>query len=118
MKKYIAEFIGTFVLVVFACGTAAVSGPKVLNGMFMPAYFATAFAFGLSIVAMAYSIGNVSGCHVNPAVSLGVFLSGRMSGRDFIGYVIAQFLGAIIGAAVLFSLIMQSRMLPRASAAR
>ena len=105
MKKYISEFIGTFVLVVFACGTAAVSGAKVLNGMFMPAYFATAFAFGLSIVAMAYSIGNVSGCHVNPAVSLGVFLSGRMSGRDFIGYVIAQFLGAIIGAAVLFALI-------------
>lgn len=105
MKKYISEFIGTFVLVVFACGTAAVSGAKVINGMVTPAYFATAAAFGLSIVAMAYSIGTVSGCHVNPAVSLGVFLSGRMDGRDFIGYVIAQFLGAVAGAAVLFALI-------------
>lgn len=105
MKKYISEFIGTFVLVVFACGTAAVSGAKVINGMVTPAYFATAAAFGLSIVAMAYSIGTISGCHVNPAVSLGVFLSGRMDGRDFIGYVIAQFLGAVAGAAVLFALI-------------
>lgn len=105
MKKYISEFIGTFVLVVFACGTAAVSGAKVINGMVTPAYFATAAAFGLSIVAMAYSIGTVSGCHVNPAVSLGIFLSGRMDGRDFIGYVIAQFLGAVAGAAVLFALI-------------
>ena len=103
MKKYISEFIGTFVLVVFACGTASVSGAKVINGMVTPAYFATAAAFGLSIVA--YSIGTVSGCHVNPAVSLGVFLSGRMDGRDFIGYVIAQFLGAVAGAAVLFALI-------------
>lgn len=105
MKKYISEFIGTFVLVVFACGTAAVSGPKVIDGMITPAYFATALAFGLAIVAMAYSIGNVSGCHVNPAVSLGVFLSGRMSGKDFVGYVVAQFLGAIVGAAVLLALI-------------
>lgn len=105
MKKYISEFIGTFVLVVFACGTAAVSGTKVINGMVTPAYFATAAAFGLSIVAMAYSIGTISGCHVNPAVSLGVFLSGRMDGRDFIGYVIAQFLGAVAGAAVLFAFI-------------
>lgn len=105
MKKYISEFIGTFVLVVFACGTAAVSGAKVINGMVTPAYFVTAAAFGLSIVAMAYSIGTVSGCHVNPAVSLGVFLSGKMDGRDFIGYVIAQFLGAVAGAAVLFALI-------------
>lgn len=105
MKKYISEFIGTFVLVLFACGTAAISGPKVIDGMLTPAYFATALAFGLAIVAMAYSIGNVSGCHVNPAVSLGVFLSGRMSGKDFVGYVIAQFLGAIAGAAVLFALI-------------
>lgn len=105
MKKYISEFIGTFVLVLFACGTAAISGPKVIDGMLTPAYFATALAFGLAIVAMAYSIGNVSGCHVNPAVSLGVFLSGRMSGKDFVGYVVAQFLGAIAGAAVLFALI-------------
>lgn len=101
MKKYLAEFIGTFVLVLFGCGVAAVTGcafPEV-------GYVATALAFGLCIVAMAYSIGNISGCHVNPAVSLGCLLAGRMSGKDFIGYVIAQVLGAIAGAAVLMALI-------------
>ena len=92
MRKYIAEFVGTFVLVLVACGVAVVTGANVV---------ATALAFGLVIVAMAYSIGNVSGCHVNPAVSLGVLLAGKMSFREFIGYVIAQVLGAIAGAAVL-----------------
>lgn len=91
MKKYLAEFIGTFVLVVFGCGSA-VSGNTNL---------AVAFAFGLSIVAMAYSIGNISGCHVNPAVSLGFLLAKRMSLKDFVAYVIAQCLGAIAGAGVL-----------------
>ncbi len=105
MKKYISEFIGTLVLVLFACGVAAVSGPKMMEGSLTPAYFATAFAFGLVIVAMAYSIGNISGCHVNPAVSAGVFLSGKMSGKDFIGYMIAQFLGAMAGTAILQALI-------------
>lgn len=99
MKKYLAEFIGTFVLVVFACGVAAVSG---CNGAeFNTAYFGTAAAFGLVIVAMAYSIGNVSGCHINPAVSTGMLVSGRMSVKDFVGYVVAQFAGAIVGALVL-----------------
>jgi aquaporin Z len=98
MKKYIAEFIGTFVLVFMGCGTAATVGcdPKAGSG-----YILTALAFGLVIVAMAYSIGNVSGCHVNPAVSLSCLLSGRMTAKDFIGYVVAQFLGAIVGAGVL-----------------
>lgn len=78
MRKYISEFMGTFVLVLFACGAAAISGAKVVDGMLMPAYFATAFAFGLSIVAMAYFIGNISGCHVNPSVSfVGYFFPGR-----------------------------------------
>lgn len=101
MKKYVAEFIGTAVLVIFACGTAAVVGPKVVDGAATPGYAATALAFGLAIVAMAYSIGNISGCHVNPAVSLGVYLCGKMSKEDFIGYLVAQFLGGLFGAAVL-----------------
>jgi len=102
MKKYISEFIGTFVLVLFACGTAAVTG---CSGEANAAYVLTALAFGLVIVAMAYSIGNISGCHINPAVSIAVWLNKGMSGRDFIGYLIAQFLGAIAGAAVLLALI-------------
>ena len=101
MKKYLAEFIGTFVLVLFACGVAAVTGCAVPEA----AYVATALAFGLVIVAMAYSIGNISGCHINPAVSLAVWMNKGMSTKDFIGYVIAQFLGAIAGAAVLFALL-------------
>jgi aquaporin Z len=99
IKKYVAEFIGTFVLVLMGCGTAAALGCK--GSSIDAAYIATALAFGLSIVAMAYSIGNVSGCHVNPAVSLGVLLTGGMSVKDFVGYVIAQVLGAILGAAVI-----------------
>ena len=102
MKKYIAEFIGTFVLVLVACGVAAVTG---CTAEANASYILTALAFGGVIVAMAYSIGNVSGCHINPAVSLGVLLNGGMSVKDFVGYVIAQFLGAIAGAAVLYALI-------------
>lgn len=96
MKKYLAEAIGTCVLVLIGCGTAALIGCEVSGG-----YLATAFAFGLSIVAMAYSIGNVSGCHVNPAVSLAMLMSGKLSKKDFGGYVVAQVLGAIIGAALI-----------------
>ncbi len=95
MKKYLAEFIGTFVLVFFACGTAAVVGVAGTG------YLLTALAFGLVIVAMAYSIGNISGCHINPAVSIAMLVSGKMTVRDFVGYVVAQFLGAIVGAAAL-----------------
>ena len=101
MKKYIAEFIGTFVLVFFACGTAAVTG---CTAEANAAYAITALAFGLVIVAMAYSIGNVSGCHINPAVSIAMLCSGKMSVSDFIGYVIAQFAGGIAGAGVLAAL--------------
>ena len=98
-KKYIAEFIGTFVLVFFACGTAAVLQCSGANPN--AAYALTAVAFGLVIVAMAYSIGQISGCHINPAVSLGMLLSGRMDAKDFIGYIAAQFLGATVGAGCL-----------------
>ena len=98
MKKYIAEFIGTAVLVTFGCGTAMLVGCDAASGS---GYLLTALAFGLAIIACAYSIGNVSGCHVNPAVSLGVLMSGRMTTKDFIGYVISQVLGAIFGAILL-----------------
>ncbi|MBQ8151125.1 MAG: MIP family channel protein [Clostridia bacterium] len=99
MKKYVAELIGTFVLVLFACGAAAVL--KCDKATFDAAYLLTALAFGLVIVAMAYSIGNVSGCHINPAVSIAMWVSKKLSTKDFIGYVVAQFIGAILGAAVL-----------------
>ena len=102
LKKYIAECIGTFVLVFFACGTAAVVGCSAENGT---GYLLTALAFGLVIVAMAYSIGNVSGCHINPAVSIAMLVSGKMNLKDFIGYVVSQFLGAIAGAAVLMAIV-------------
>lgn len=98
MKKYIAEFIGTMTLVILGCGTAMMVGCDAANGC---GYILTAFAFGLSIVAMAYSIGNISGCHINPAVSLGVLMSGGMEVMDFVAYVVAQVLGALAGSAIL-----------------
>ena len=98
VKKYIAEFIGTMVLVVLGCGTAMLVGCDAANGC---GYILTALAFGLVIVGMAYCVGNISGCHINPAVSLGVLISGGMSVADFIGYIISQCLGAFAGAGVL-----------------
>jgi aquaporin Z len=98
MKKYIAEFIGTMVLVIMGCGTAMLVGCDAANG---GGYILTALAFGLTIVGMAYCIGNISGCHINPAVSLGVLMSGGMSVSDFIGYVVAQCLGAFVGSGIL-----------------
>ncbi len=105
MNKYVAEFIGTAVLVIFGCGSAVAANTLLGNaGQTVQLAFSTlliAFAFGLSIVAMAYSVGNVSGCHVNPAVSFGMLVAGRMTVKDFVGYVVAQFLGATAGAALL-----------------
>ena len=98
MKKYLAECIGTMTLVVLGCGTAMLVGCDAVNG---GGYILTALAFGLTIVAMAYSIGNVSGCHINPAVSLAMLIRGDLSVKDFIGYVIAQCAGALIGAGLL-----------------
>lgn len=98
IKKYIAEVIGTFVLVLLGCGTAMLVGCDSANG---GGYILTALAFGLVIVGMAYCIGNISGCHINPAVSLGVFLTGGMTLTDFIGYVVSQCAGAIAGAGML-----------------
>ena len=98
MKKYLAEFIGTMTLVVLGCGTAMLVGCDAENGC---GYLLTALAFGLTIVAMAYSIGNISGCHINPAVSLGVLISGGMDVKEFIAYVISQCLGALAGSGLL-----------------
>lgn len=92
MKKYIVEFIGTLVLVLFGCGTAVLTKADIV---------ATSLAFGFSIVALAYVIGNISGCHINPAVSFAMFLDKRLSGRDLIKYIIAQVLGAIVGSLLL-----------------
>ncbi|MEP7210039.1 MAG: aquaporin Z [Alphaproteobacteria bacterium] len=96
MKKLIAEFIGTATLVFLGCGAA------VLGGMDHVGQLGIAFAFGLAIVAMAYGIGPISGCHVNPAVSFGAMLAGRMSLNDMVMYWIAQFLGALAGAGILY----------------
>ena len=107
MNKMLAEFIGTFTLVLFGCGAAVIAGPAI--GDTTVGVLGIAFAFGLAIVAMAYGIGQVSGCHVNPAVSLGVWLAGRMPPGEMIQYWIAQCLGAIAGAGVLV-LIMSGRL--------
>ena len=96
MKKYIAEFIGTATLVLFGTGIAVVSGGNLI---------ATALAFGLSIVAMAYVIGNISGCHVNPAVSLSMLISKKMSVKDFVGYVVSQVAGAFAGTGILYAIL-------------
>ena len=98
MKKYIAELIGTCTLVTLGCGTAMLVGCDAANGS---GYLLTALAFGLVIVGMAYCVGNISGCHINPAVSLGVLMSGGMTAKDFVGYVIALCLGALAGAGIL-----------------
>lgn len=96
MKKYAAELIGTMVLVFMGCGSATLLGTDVPGG-----YLAVALTFGLAIVAMAYVIGNISGCHVNPAVSLAMLINKKINFKDFTGYVIAQVIGAIIGAALI-----------------
>lgn len=98
MKKCIAEFIGTMVLVLIGCGTAMAVGcnPDMGSG-----YILTAFAFGLGLLTMAYSIGNISGCHINPAVSLAMWISKKIDGVEFVKYVVSQVLGALAGAGLL-----------------
>ena len=98
MKAYIAEAIGTAVLVLVGCGTAVVSGGDLI---------AIALAFGLSVVAMAYCIGRISGCHINPAISLAMFMDGRMKKEDFIMYLVFQFVGGLVGAALLLVILLQ-----------
>ena len=101
MKKYFAELVGTMVLVLMGCGVAVSLNCSPDNAA---AVIGTSFAFGLSVVAMAYAIGGISGCHINPAITLGVWLSKRMSGKDAAMYMIFQVIGALIGSAILFAL--------------
>lgn len=102
MKKYLAEMVGTAVLVLMGCGAAVSLGCDPVHDQ--AAVVGTAIAFGLSVIAMAYTIGGISGCHINPAITLGVFLSGRMSGKDAGMYILFQVIGGVIGAAILFAL--------------
>ena len=95
MKKFLAELIGTFTLVLFGCGTAVVAGDVV-------GALGIAFAFGFALLAMAYGIGPISGCHINPAVSIGAFVAGRMKAGDMVVYIIAQCIGAVAAAALLY----------------
>ena len=98
MKRYISELIGTMVLVLFGCGNAAIAGSDLGT-------FGIAMAIGLSVVAMAYVIGDISGCHVNPAVSIGMWIDGRLETKDLLVYIVFQFIGAIIGIALLVMII-------------
>ena len=98
VKKYVAECLGTFILVFIGCGTAMLVGCDASMGS---GYLLTALAFGLAIVVIAYGVGNISGGHVNPAVSLAVLINGGITVTDFVGYVIAQCIGAFAGAGVL-----------------
>ncbi len=101
MKKYLAEMVGTFVLTLMGCGVAVSLG---CNNGDPETVIGTAIAFGLAVVAMAYTIGGISGCHINPAITLGCLLSGRMSGKDAGLYMVFQVIGAVIAAAVLAAL--------------
>ncbi len=94
-KKLIAEVLGTLILVLFGCGAAVIAGPTI-------GFTGISLAFGLAIVAAAYGLGAISGAHLNPAVSLGMVAAGRMSVGDFVGYAIAQIIGAILGAGILY----------------
>lgn len=108
MKKYIAEMLGTMVLVLMGCGTAVSLSCASSDPGLAATVVGTALAFGLSVVAMAYTIGGISGCHINPAITLGCFLSGRMTGKDAGMYIVFQVIGAIIGSAILWMLTSQS----------
>ncbi len=100
MKKYVAEMVGTMVLTLLGCGTAVFVGCGEPAGV-----AATALAFGLSVVAMAYAIGGISGCHINPAITLGVAVAGRMTWKDACGYWVGQIIGGILGAAILYLIV-------------
>lgn len=104
MKKEIAELFGTFCLVLFGCGAATVAGGSVgaVSGLGL---LGISLAFGVAVVVMAYAIGPISGCHINPAISVGMLVAGKLSFKDTIGYIIAQCIGAILAALVLFILL-------------
>lgn len=97
VRKYIAELIGTFALVLVGCGSAVIAGKYV-------GFLGISFAFGLTVLAMVYAIGRISGCHINPAISLAMLVAGKMNWKDSVFYIIAQCVGAIIAAAVLLAI--------------
>jgi aquaporin Z len=99
--KFVAELIGTFGLVLFGCGAAAVAGATTLGGLSGLGLLGIALAFGLSVVVFAYAIGGISGCHINPAVTIGVLVTGKISVKDAVIYIVAQLIGALLGALVL-----------------
>lgn len=105
MKKYLAEAVGTMVLVLMGCGSAVFAGSVAGTVGEGVGTIGVALAFGLAVVAMAYTIGGISGCHINPAITMGVWLSGRMNGKDAAGYMVSQVVGAVVGSAVLFALV-------------
>jgi aquaporin Z len=104
MKKFIAEFLGTFSLVLFGCGAAVVSGIS-MTGPLGIGLLGISLAFGLAVVAMAYAIGPISGCHINPAISIAMLAAGKMNVKDALTYIIAQVLGAIAGSGVLYLIV-------------
>lgn len=103
MRKFLAEFIGTFALVLFGCGAAVIAGgdAAALSGLGL---LGISFAFGLAVVVMAYAIGPISGCHINPAISIAMLVAGKLSAKDTISYIIAQCLGAIVASGVLYAI--------------
>ncbi|MDE6234968.1 MAG: MIP family channel protein [Muribaculaceae bacterium] len=105
MKKYLAELLGTFVLTLMGCGAAVFAGIGLGTTGYGVTTLGVAFAFGLAVVAMAYTIGGISGCHINPAITAGVWASGRMSAKDAINYMIFQVVGAICASAVIYFLV-------------
>ena len=104
MKKYFAELVGTFVLTLLGCGSAV----SLNCGIDTASVVGTALAFGLAVVAMAYTIGGISGCPINPAITLGCLISGRISGKDACGYMVFQVIGAILASCVLYLLVSTS----------
>ncbi len=95
MKKYVAELIGTFALVLFGCGSAVIAGEYI-------GFLGISFAFGLTVLVMVYAIGNISGCHINPAITVAMLVAGKMKSKDAMAYIIVQCIGAIIAAAVIW----------------
>lgn len=111
LKKYFAEFLGTAILVTFGCGAAA-TGVIASSELSLPSYVGIALTFGLVIVALAYSIGRISGCHVNPAVSTAMLILGKMTPAEFCGYVISQCLGAVVGSLIMCSMFLGPQGIP------
>src|SRR5665647_2317236 len=103
IKKYLAELIGTMVLVLMGCGSAVIAGAN-LGGLSGDGTVGISFAFGLAVLAMVYAIGAISGCHINPAISISMFVAGKLSGKDTAFYVVFQCVGAIIGAGILYAI--------------